>query len=330
MNAIRFGVVFGSLFLAIGCKVGPQAQKTDPRFRSDEEAYWEADERNDSIASLQLIRKLAAEGDPPYIAELGWAYQSGAHGLLAVDNAQAITCFKRAATMGNSKGMWGMGYMYMYGLGVKKDYAESMKWLQEAAAAGNAKAMTYIGYFYDQGLNGKIDYQSAEVWYEKASRAGDPGGERNLAMLYLDKRFSKQSYQVAFYWASEATEHKDPVGTRVMGAMLEHGAGVAPDLPKAKQLYLKAAQMGDVFSMHRIGWLSLNGPEKDYELANIWLSRAAKLGDANSMTGLGTMYEKGLGVPKDVAIARTWYEKGAAGGDASAKKHLLQISAGKQ
>ena len=36
-----------------------------------------------------------------------------------------------------------------------------------------------------------------------------------------------------------------------------------------------------------------------------------------AMRKLGFMYDRGIGVPKDYVMARQWYEKAAAGGDAS-------------
>ena len=40
------------------------------------------------------------------------------------------------------------------------------------------------------------------------------------------------------------------------------------------------------------------------------------------MTHLGEMYEMGLGVSKNLQLARQWYEKGAAAGDDLARKKL--------
>jgi TPR repeat protein len=48
------------------------------------------------------------------------------------------------------------------------------------------------------------------------------------------------------------------------------------------------------------------------------------------MVNLGSMYQNGLGVPKDLAQARKWYEMAAAAGDESAKASLKQLDASKR
>jgi TPR repeat protein len=45
------------------------------------------------------------------------------------------------------------------------------------------------------------------------------------------------------------------------------------------------------------------------------------------MVNLGMMYQNGLGVAKDPAQARKWYETAAAAGDESAKASLKKLNA---
>jgi TPR repeat protein len=40
------------------------------------------------------------------------------------------------------------------------------------------------------------------------------------------------------------------------------------------------------------------------------------------MYSFGLFYESGLGVPKDYILAKQWFEKAAAGGNASARRRL--------
>jgi hypothetical protein len=53
----------------------------------------------------------------------------------------------------------------------------------------------------------------------------------------------------------------------------------------------------------------------------IWLP-AANQDDANAMNYVGEIYEKGLGVAPDFALAKSWYEKSAAKGNSSAMINL--------
>jgi TPR repeat protein len=64
------------------------------------------------------------------------------------------------------------------------------------------------------------------------------------------------------------------------------------------------------------------GVETNYYEARNRCNRAAGLGSPRAMFYLGVMYENGHGVPRDLAQARTWFEKAAAGGHEGAKARL--------
>jgi TPR repeat protein len=51
---------------------------------------------------------------------------------------------------------------------------------------------------------------------------------------------------------------------------------------------------------------------RSYDEARRSFEKAAELGSADGMSGLGGLYEDGRGVPKDFAEAKKWYEKAAA------------------
>jgi hypothetical protein len=60
----------------------------------------------------------------------------------------------------------------------------------------------------------------------------------------------------------------------------------------------------------------------DYRTAlNVWLPQA-QAGDKEAQTYVGEIYEKGLGVPPDYAVAATWYRKAAAQGHSRAQINL--------
>jgi TPR repeat protein len=62
--------------------------------------------------------------------------------------------------------------------------------------------------------------------------------------------------------------------------------------------------------------------QKNYTRARALYEQAAAKGYNAAMTGLGTIYLDGWGVPKDRATARQWYEKGVALGDPLAMTNL--------
>lgn len=64
----------------------------------------------------------------------------------------------------------------------------------------------------------------------------------------------------------------------------------------------------------------------DYAKALQILSPLAEQGDAGAQVALGAMYAQGLGVPLDLATARSWFSKSAAQGNAKARSNLLYMA----
>jgi TPR repeat protein len=79
--------------------------------------------------------------------------------------------------------------------------------------------------------------------------------------------------------------------------------------------------------MYNLGVLHQQGSglPQDYRVARQWYERAAALGEALAMHNLGVLYENGSGVGKDLTKARQWYEKAALLGNAAAKEHLASL-----
>ncbi len=62
--------------------------------------------------------------------------------------------------------------------------------------------------------------------------------------------------------------------------------------------------------------------EKRYGDSRPVFEALARGGDARAQFMMGTIYEQGLGVPKDLAAAAEWYRRAAEGGNASAQYNL--------
>lgn len=53
------------------------------------------------------------------------------------------------AQKGNADAQYTLGYMYYYGLGMKRDRTQGYFWLQSAASNGHAKALTALNMLTD-------------------------------------------------------------------------------------------------------------------------------------------------------------------------------------
>jgi TPR repeat protein len=90
------------------------------------------------------------------------------------------------------------------------------------------------------------------------------------------------------------------------------------DLPGALPLFRQAAEDGSADAQAWLGYL-LDLAEDNTEAVR-WYRAAAEQGQKDGLAGLADMYAKGEGVEKDLAEARSLYEKAAdAGHDRAAR-----------
>jgi len=78
--------------------------------------------------------------------------------------------------------------MYQYGNGVKKDYAQAIRWYRLAAEQGDANAQYNIGKMYEHGLGIKRDYSEAIRWYRLAIQQGHERAPDALDWLLSARR----------------------------------------------------------------------------------------------------------------------------------------------
>jgi uncharacterized protein len=209
---------------------------------------------------------------------------------------KALPLYQALADNGNHKARSTLGWMYLDGLGVDKDYKRAFD-LFMLAKVDDSDAVNRLGYMYENGLhqNGwsvKQDYAKAFRLYSQAAKAGNSEGMNNLGWLY------------------------------------DQGLGVRTNLPKALKLYKKAiAVHNNLDAMDAMGCLYRDGRgvKKNYQTAKkLFLSAAAKGGDY-AQYDLGCMYRDGQGAPQDLQQAAYYFSLAADQGDEDAKSALADL-----
>jgi TPR repeat protein len=133
--------------------------------------------------------------------------------------------------------------------------------------------------------------------FEDAGRAYDHGDYATAARLYRT-------------WAEQGHGNAQDL----LGAMYEHGVGVAQDYGEAARWYRKAADQGYPSPQNSLGaaYYTGHGVAQDYAKAWKWYRRAADQGHAKAQYNLGVMYADGTGVPQDFVTAHMWLNLAAA------------------
>ena len=89
----------------------------------------------------------------------------------------------RGAELGFSPSQFELAKMYENGKGVRKDYAEAVKWYRKAAEQGNAEAQYNLGECYEYGHGVRKDYAEAERWYRLAAEHGNTDAMNKLGEI---------------------------------------------------------------------------------------------------------------------------------------------------
>lgn len=100
-------------------------------------------------------------------------------------------------------------------------------------------------------------------------------------------------------------------------------------LPEIKKLMISAAQSGIPHAQVSLGWCYMTGEHgfsKDYSEAMQWSLKGYKQGHSEGANNIGELYEKGLGVPKNLEIAKSWYKKASVLGNKEATERLEQAT----
>ncbi|MBO9562853.1 MAG: SEL1-like repeat protein [Niastella sp.] len=145
--------------------------------------------KNDIKGALEILKKEADKKCP--LTDYLLAYILLQAPPPVRDTIQGVFLMEQAAKNGYPEAMYSAGFIYMNGLGGKKDEALAKQWLIKASKAGIPAAYTLLGTLED-----KTNPVQAAAWYQQAADLGEPIAMYNLALLYRDGRgVAKNNYQ---------------------------------------------------------------------------------------------------------------------------------------
>ena len=192
-----------------------------------------------------------------------------------------------------------------------------------------------------------------------ADQCYELAGEPNLRPGFIGKLFAQIDYGRAIP-ICEAALAANP-GDNMIRNMLGRANDAARNYPKARELYRRAADEGNLYALTNLAWYSIygtdgpldmaagtrmfeqaanagnasaqaslgwlyregyNGTRKDPAEAAKWYRMAAEQGYANAQATMGWFYREGVGLTRDHAASIEWYIKGAENGDVNAMSSL--------
>ena len=180
------------------------------------------------------------------------------------------------------------------GEAIQRDYGEALRWYRRAAEQGDACGQNDLGSMYLNALGVERDAAEAARWYRKAADQGLAMAQFNYALRLLWGDGVDEDEFEAVVWLTKACEqgHIEAIGQ--VGTLFRFGRAVEQSFVTAAQLHVNAARAGDVVSM---------GNLVDYQAD---IKREALAGSLRAALCLAMMYDNGVVVDKDAAIAYAW------------------------
>lgn len=144
--------------------------------------------------------------------------------------------------------------------------------------------------------------------------------------------YNRQQYSKALPYYERAAAAGNSEAMTNLGSMNQKGeGGLPPNDIKAASWYRKAADAGFSQGMVNLAAFYLEGRgglPKDYARAVDLCRKASEADNPNAMLLLATMYENGVGLPKDIALARELYQKSADLGNVYSRQQLERLDKG--
>jgi len=184
------------------------------------------------------------------------------------------------------------------GNGGDADERKGFELMLKAANQDHLPAVFGVAYLYHVGMGTAKDLSKAIEWFRKAAQKDHAISQFNLGKLLI----------------AEAT----PLQPGMQDLAAQHQAGL--------EWLRKAAAQGLNEANTTYGIILMNGDvglDRDpATAARTYLIPAADAGDTEAMNALGTLYQRGNGVPRDPAAAELFFRKAAMAGNVKAQANL--------
>lgn len=198
---------------------------------------------------------------------------------------------------------------YEEGLKLKEsgDFKAAMAIFEQQAESGNLKAVLELIEWYK-----KSEPQKAFLWKQEAAKLGDAESQVDIGWAHDGGNSipdSSKRPEVAFSWYEKAAAQDSTIAQFYMGYSYERGYGVERDEAKASELYLKAAEQGELNSLYFLGVAYYDGGldvEANKRTGVNYLCKAHQAGNNQALSKLRTSWINDVLIPdyeKAVAYA---------------------------
>lgn len=217
-------------------------------------------------------------------------------------NADTFSKLVTLAENGDVESQATLGQLYLSGEYVDKNIEKAKYWLDKASLKGDINAKINLSYLYANYL-GDMD-KGIELLKPLANK-GDVDAMFNLAFLYEKTNRIKE----AIYWYKSLFEKGDADSKFNLALLMSKQKNVNPiEVVSLLEDSLKKKSSDDakfLLSLFYLDYEEVRNIEKGMEL----LTQVAEKGVALAEHKLGTIYEEGIVVPKNLQESKKWLSR---------------------
>lgn len=326
-----------NLIISVGATCGLLGQRLDHSQSSASTSYNHYAPREDlkfeyaiAIPTYMRLKKFLAEiissdcasddgttgvGAKQSHPVIGWL-EEGFAAYKRHDWTRACYCYERAGRSGKSEGWHNLGTMYLHGQGVVRDWRKAQLCLVRAANGGIAASMCQMGYMFMNGVGVELNYTKAVQWFRRAAEMGEPYGQYYLGISYLLGIGVDLNTTKGINWINAAAKQDYVPALYNLGLVYlgKLATKTTPNTTLALEFLTRAAELGDKNSMNNLGVLHSEGKDgvkKSFRTAIPLYRRAAQKGLPQAYFNLGKAYSEGHGTPKNYQKAIHFYKMAA-------------------
>jgi uncharacterized protein len=214
-----------------------------------------------------------------------------------------------------------LGVFLAKGIGGVRDEAEAAAWYQKAAEQDHALALNNLGMLHQNGLGVSLDLEFAIQCYRRAAAFGCDLAQFNLGLVSMLVLDTAQDNVAAFDLFQQAAESGQVHAQVNLGYCYQKGLGTQADSAKALHWYRSAARRNFAPALLNLGCMYEASRRTAAKSAEMY-RRAAEQGLVSAQRGVANLYDRGIGVRRDIHAALTWFSKAAEQNDYLAQRWL--------
>ena len=180
----------------------------------------------------------------------------------------------------------------LYGTGgIEINYEEALLWCRKSGLENhNTDGLANLAYMYINGLGIKKNVSMAIDYYKNAANKGSIPAQISLGRVYSTGKDLTPDYEEALYWFSKASSQHNALAQFYLAQMYEYGTGVEKNPQKAFELYEESANSGEPQSQYMLGRWYQYSTDPKLDLAAKWYHKAAKQNNTDAMMAIAEMY----------------------------------------